>query len=60
MTNEMKLLQAKKLIYEVVQDIYKVDPEFMIVFVHQDSISFTIHDEELGLSYEVTAREKKA
>lgn len=56
MTNEMKLLQARKMIYEVVRDIYNVDPDSMLVFVHHDSINISVHDGRL--SYEVSAREE--
>lgn len=58
MTNEMKLLQARKLIYEVIQDIYHADPDCVISFAHQDSINISFHVGELG--FEVTAKEGKA
>ena len=58
MTNEMKLLQARKLIYEVIQSvIYHADPDCVILFAHKDSINLSFHDGDLG--FEITAREEK-
>lgn len=57
MTNEMKLLQARKLIYEVVQDIYHADPDCVILFAHPDSINLSFYDDDLG--FEINAREEK-
>lgn len=56
MTNEMKLLQARKLIYEVIQNVYHADPDCVILFAHQNSINLSFYEGDL--SFEITAREE--